>query len=164
MHKKSAAIIGLLVCSIIFTQFLLAASSEASDLLQDHEGAIDQIADLIEAGEEQAAIERLNLLHSAVVKSRASLKGWRFEGSSGKRLTDPFMLPQGTYQVHFTTQGFGQVKVLPVEGDSWEMLFNLSPGQASNGASAVYRSEGRKVMVQFSNISKPYQLLFEKLG
>jgi hypothetical protein len=164
MGKKFTVVIGLLVLSMIFTQFLVVASSEPAELLQEHEGAVEEIVNLIEGGEKQAAIERLNSLHSAVVESRASLKGLTFEGKSGKKLTDPFKLPEGTYRVNFTTQGFGQVKVMPLTEDSWDMLFNLSPGQASDGASAVYRAEGRKVMVQFSNISEPYKLIFEKLG
>jgi len=164
MGKRFTVVIGLLVLSMIFTQFLIVASSEPAELLREHEGAVEEIVELIEGGEKQAAIGRLNSLHSAVVESRASLNGLTFEGKSGKKLTDPFKLSEGTYRVHFTTQGFGQVKVMPVEEDSWEMLFNLSPGQASDGASAVYRSGGEKVMIQFSNISAPYKLVFEKLG
>ena len=164
MGKRFTVVIGLLVLSMIFTQFLVVGSSEPAELLREHEGAVEEIVDSIEAGEKESAIGQLNLLHSAVTEARASLNGLTFEGKSGKKLTDPFKLSEGTYRVHFTTQGFGQVKVMPVKEDSWEMLFNLSPGEASDGASAVYRAEGRRVMVQFSNISAPYKLIFEKLG
>lgn len=162
--KKSVVLIGFLVVVMVFAQTLIGASSKPEDLLRDQEGIVQEIVDLIEGGEEQVAIEKLNSLHTAVVESRASLRGWVFEGSSGKRLTDPFTLPEGTYRVHFTTGGFGQVRVMPVKEDSWEMLFNLSPGEASNGASSVYRSGGEEVMIQFSNISEPYKLVLEKLG
>ena len=162
--KKSVVLIGFLVVVMVFAQTLIGASSEPEDLLRDQKGAVQEIVDLVEGGQEKAAIEKLNSLHSAVVESRASLRGWVFEGSSGKRLTDSFTLPEATYRVHFTTRGYGQVKVMSVKEDSWDLLFNLSPGEASDGASAVYRSGGEKVMIQFSNISAPYKLVFEKLG
>lgn len=164
MGKRSVTVTGLLIISMIFTQFLVVASSGPAELLREYEGSVEEIVDFIETGEKESAIKQLDSLHNTVIEARASLNGLTFEGKSGKKLTDPFKLSEGTYRVHFTTQGFGQVKVMPVTEDSWEMLFNLSPGEASDGASAVYRAESRKVMVQFSNISKPYKLVFEKLG
>jgi len=157
-------IVGFLVVTMAFAQSVTATSSDPVELLREREGAVQEIVGLLEEGNEQTARDKLDSLHSALIEARASLRGWVFEGSSGKRLTDPFTLPEGTYRVNFTTGGFGQVKVMPLKEDSWEMLFNLSPGEASDGASALYRSDGKKVMLQFSNISESYKLVLEKLG
>ena len=171
MGKRFTVVIGLLVLSMIFTQFLVVASSEPAELLREHEGAVEEIVELIEGGEKQAAIGRLNSLHSAVVESRASLRGWVFEGSSGKRLTDPFKLPEGTYRVHFTTSkeasvGYATVDVCPLKGDRCKMLFNTTSEGAPEGASSIYRSDGEKVMVELSGVAlnDPYKLVFEQLG
>ena len=109
-------------------------------------------------------LKKLNTLHEAIINSRALLMGLSFEGSSGKRLTDPFMLPSGTYRVNFTTEGFGAVEIIPLQNDDGDLIFNLSRGRAKEGASTIYRSSGKKIMVQLSNISDFYELVFEKLG
>jgi hypothetical protein len=79
-------------------------------------------------------------------------------------LTDPFILPEGIYRVHFTTEGFGAVKTVVLDSsDSDKLLLNLAPGEASEGASTVYKSQGNRIMLQFSNISAPYKLVFEPI-
>ncbi len=161
MNKKLVVVVGLLVLSVFAGQSALAGPA---DPLRGHEGEVAEIVGLIDGDEKEAALEKLDSLHAAVVETRAGLNGWVFEGSSGKSLTDPFVLPEGTYRVHFTTEGFGAVKVVLLEKDSWDLLFNLSPGEASEGASALYRSRGETTIVELSNISEPYKLVFEKLG
>ncbi|MFP3953119.1 MAG: hypothetical protein ACLFVS_03215 [Candidatus Acetothermia bacterium] len=161
MNKKFLVVIVLLVLSVAAGPSVLAGPA---DPLRGHEGEVAEIVGLIDGGEKETALEKLDSLHAAVVEARAELNGWVFEGSSGKRLTDPFVLPEGTYRVHFTTEGFGSVKVMFLEKDSWDLLFNLSPGKASEGASALYRSGGETIIVQISNITEPYKLVFEKLG
>jgi len=167
--KRSAVLIGLLVVVMVFVQTLVAASSEPEDLLRDQGGVVQEIVGLLEKGNEQHALDKLDSLHSAVVETRASLQGLTFEGE-GKtdtrtRVTDPFELPSGTYRIHFTTPETGSVKLFPLEEDSYELLFNLfGSGQAEEGASVVYRSSGGKVVLEISNVSAPYKLIFEKLG
>ena len=105
----------------------------------------------------------MNYLHAAVIEARAKITGLFFSGHA-KMLTDPFVLPAGVYRVHFTTEGFGAVKAMVLVGsDSDKLLFNLAPGDASEGASTFYRAQGSRIMIQFSNITAPYKLVFERI-
>jgi len=169
--KKSVVIIGFLVVTMAFAQSVAATSSDPAELLRGQEGAVQEIVGLLEGGNEQSAMKKLDSLHSALIEARASLRGWVFEGSSGKRLTDPFKLPEGTYRVHFTTSkeasvGYATVDVCPLKGDRCKMLFNTTSEGAPEGASSIYRSDGEKVMVELSGVAlnDPYKLVFERLG
>lgn len=169
--KKSAVIIGFLVMVMVCAQSIVATSSDPVKLLREREGAVREIVGLLEEGNEQTAMVKLDSLHSALIEARASLRGWVFEGSNGKRLTDPFKLPEGTYRVHFTTSkkasvGYAMVDVCPLKGDRCKMLFNTTSKGAPEGASSIYRSDGEKVMVEFSGVAlnDPYKLVFERLG
>jgi len=160
--KKAVLIV--IISLILFTLAFSVYADDPLETLHTQKDSVENIIELLKQGNDQQAIRELDSLHSAVVHARANLQGLSFEGKSGKKLTDPFKLPKGTYRVHFITKGFGAVKVMPLEEDSYELLFNLHKGQASEGASAVYRSIGEKIMIQLLNITQPYKLYFEKLG
>ncbi len=56
------------------------------------------------------------------------------------------------------------MKVIILAGtDGDKLLFNLAPGDASEGASTFYRAQGSRIMIQFSNITAPYKLVFERI-
>lgn len=164
MNKRLILVTILVGLIAIIQLFAVASPSDPVNVLRDQEGAVAEIVHLLEQGKEQAALEELNGLHEVVINSRAALTGLSFEGRSGKSLTDPFTLTSGTYRVHFTTEGFGAVKIIPLREGREDLLFNVSMGGATEGASTIYRSSGKKIMVQFSNISEPYKLVFEQLG
>ena len=87
----------------------------------------------------------------------------RFDGNAD-RLTDPFILPAGTYRANVQTTGYVIVRVIPVAiPDDDDYLFILSAGDATNGASVLYVSSGDRIMLEFSNITAPYELWFEKV-
>jgi hypothetical protein len=130
--------------------------------LEEHTGSVQQIIDLVHAGKPDEALRLLDSLHSAVVALRSDLRGLRLTGER-EALSDPVTLPSGTYRVHFTTEGFGIVELFDMQGTKLETLFIMAAGEASGGASTLYRSTGQQVLVQFSNISAPYTLLFESL-
>ncbi len=101
---------------------------------------------------------------NTIDKGEEDFEDMVFEGRAGKLLTDPFEMPPGTYRVIFTTDGFGIVELVPMDNIEQDVtLFNLSSGEASDGASTLYKSEGEKVMLQFSNTSEPFRLEFEKI-
>ena len=133
------------------------------DALRGHENSVQKIMALADKGDEQGALVLLDSLHAAVIEARAKITGSFFSGHA-HTLTDPFSLPAGVYRVHFTTEGFGAVKMIALDGsDSDKLLFNLASGDASEGASTIYRSRGNRIMVQFSNITAPYKLVFERI-
>ncbi len=159
--KKRVAV-AIVVALMIVVAGALGASNLV-DALRGHENSVQRIIALADKGDEQGALVLLNSLHAAVIEARAKMTGLFFSGQANK-LTDPFVLPAGVYRVHFTTNGFGAVKtVVLAESDNEKLLFNLAPGDASEGASTVYRSRGSRIMIQFSNISAPYKLVFERI-
>ncbi|MBS3792670.1 hypothetical protein KGY77_08520 [Candidatus Bipolaricaulota bacterium] len=163
MNKRFTAVLLSLVILILL---VFVSSSGPVEELEKHKGSIAEVVELIQQGNEDEALQVLDELHNAVVSTRAGLRGLLFTTTAQKSLTDPFILPEGTYRVHFTTENFGAVKVLSMEGKTLELLFNIgsSRGGAQEAASTVYRSDGSRIMIEFSNVSPPPgELVFEKL-
>jgi len=159
--KKRIAVVTVVALIIIVAGGL--GASNLVDVLRGYENSVRKIIALADKGDEQGALVLLDSLHAAVIEARAQLTGSFFSGHADT-LTDPFPLPAGVYRVHFTTEGFGAVKVIILSGsDTDKLLFNLAPGDASEGASTVYRSQGSRIMIQFSNITAPYKLVFERI-
>lgn len=162
MRKYKITVL-LLITLFAFTLLTIGTSSDPIERLKDHKESVEEVLNLIKQGNEEDALTLLDSLHAAVITARANLRGWSFLGEEGERLTDPFALPVGTYRVHFTTEGFGAVNIVSLDKNGSTLLFNVFEGRASEGASTIYRSDGKRIMVQFSNISAPYELVFEKL-
>jgi hypothetical protein len=154
--------VGIVVALMIVVAGALGASNLV-DALRGHESSIQEIIALADKGDKEGALALLDSLHASVIEARARITGSFFPGQADM-LTDPFVLPAGVYRVHFTTEGFGAVEVIVLDGsDRDKLLFNLAPGDASEDASTVYRSHRSRIMIQFSNISAPYMLLFERI-
>jgi hypothetical protein len=159
--KKRTVVVVILTLLIAIVGAL--GASNVVDAVRGHENSVKQIITLIDKGDNDGALALLDSLHASVIEARARITGSFFPGQANM-LTDPFVLPAGVYRVHFTTEGFGAVEVIVLDGsDSDKLLFNLAPGDASEGASTVYRSHGSRIMIQFSNISAPYKLVFERI-
>ena len=159
---KKRVVIGIVVALMILVTGAFGASNLV-DALRGHENSVQKIIALADKGDEQGALALLNSLHAAVIEARAKITGLFFSGQADK-LTDPFVLPAGVYRVHFTTEGFGAVKIIVMDkSNSDDVLFNVFQGAASEGESTIYRSRGSRIMVQFSNISAPYKLVFERI-
>jgi len=133
-------------------------------LLENHVHTVEEIINELRSDNMEEARNLLDSLHSAIVSVRSKLVGLEFRGQSDA-LTDPFVLPSGIYRVHFKTEGFGAVDLIPLlNPDERTLLFNVFQGQAAGGISVLYvSSETQEVLIQFSNISSPYTLIFEKL-
>jgi hypothetical protein len=159
---KTRVAVAIVVALTIAVAGALGASSLV-DALRGHEDSVQKIIALADKGDEQGALVLLDSLHAAVIEARAKITGLFFSGQADT-LTDPFSLSAGVYRVHFTTEGFGAVKVIILAGtDGDKLLFNLAPGDASEGASTFYRAQGSRIMIQFSNITAPYKLVFERI-
>jgi hypothetical protein len=131
-------------------------------VLDPYTGTVTEIVSLLDQGKGDDAKALLDDLQGAVVEARALLTGLYFSGAS-ETLTDPLTLPVGTYRVHCKTEGYLIVRVVDVASADWDGLFSISGGNASSGISAVYRSEGNRIMLEFSIASAPYELWFEEV-
>ena len=159
---KKRMVIVMVVALVVVVAGALGASNLVN-ALRGHESSVQEIIALADKGDNERALMLLDSLHAAVIETRAKITGLFFSGQADK-LTDPFVLPAGVYRVHFTTQGFGAAEVIVLDrSDSDRLLFNLASGDASEGASTVYRSGGSRIMIQFSNITAPYKLVFERI-
>jgi hypothetical protein len=79
----------------------------------------------------------------------------------------PLVLPSGTYRVRVVTNGFfiASVKTLSGTCDVGFMgLFNLSAGQANNGAEALFKSSNCEALIAITNVTEPWTLNFEPLA
>jgi hypothetical protein len=79
----------------------------------------------------------------------------------------PLVLSSGTYRVRVVTNGFFIASIETLSGtcDAGFMgLFNLSAGQASNGAEAIFKSKDCLALVTISNVTEPWTLNFEPLA
>jgi len=160
MNKRT--VVTVMVVVLVTIVVALGAPSSV-DSLRGHENSVKEIISLMDTGDKEGALALLNSLHTAVIEARAKISGSFFSGQADM-LTDPFVLPAGVCRVHFTTEGFGTVEVIVLDGsDSDKLLFNVWQGAASEGASTVYRSLGSRIMIKFSNISAPYKLVFEQI-
>jgi len=153
----------VVIATLLITIVGALGAPSSVDSLRAHENSVQEIIALADKGDDDGALALLNSLHAAVIEARAKITGLFFSGQANM-LTDPFVLPEGVYRVHFTTEGSGAVEIIVLDGtDSEEFLFNAFGGSASKGASTFYRSRGSRIMVQFSNIYAPYKLVFERI-
>jgi len=160
MNKRTVVVV---IVTLLIAIVGALGAPNLVDLLREHENSVQEIMTLIDKGDDEGALALLNSLHTAIIEARVKITGWLFSGQANM-LTDPFVLPAGAYRVHFTTEGFGAVGTIVLDGpDSDDILFNVFQGAASEGASAIYRSRGSRIMIQFSNISAPYELVFEQI-
>ena len=158
----------IVVLALLFGVALVAIAASSSDLvssLRSHGGSVNKILSPAISKDTQGALMLLDSLHAAIIKARASLRGWSFEGQTNM-LTDPFTLPKGAYRVHFSTEGIaGIVEVLTISGGNQPIyLFNLFALEGlPQSASTFYRSTGERILVQVSNVTGRYEVRFEQL-
>jgi hypothetical protein len=99
----------------------------------------------------------------AVTEAPAISTGPHFTGDADK-VTDSFTLPAGTYRVHVVTAGYLMAKATRLaDPTDYTLLFFITPGRATSGASALYVSTGQPLVVEFSIVSAPYELWFERI-
>jgi hypothetical protein len=128
---KTRVAVAIVVALTIAVAGALGASSLV-DALRGHEDSVQKIIALADKGDEQGALVLLDSLHAAVIEARAKITGLFFSGQADT-LTDPFSLSAGVYRVHFTTEGFGAVKVIVLAGTDGDKLLINYPAASGRG-------------------------------
>jgi hypothetical protein len=109
----------------------------------------------------------LDALRTAVSEHTIACTGLTFSSEQhGLRpVIGPFTIPTGIYRVTATTAHYMSTNfdVLSGECDAQTVRFNLSEGQATDGAQQVLESEGCEVLLSVSNTQQPWTFEFEKL-
>lgn len=109
----------------------------------------------------------LDALRTAVSEHTIACTGLAFSSEQDglRPVIGPFTIPAGLYRVTATTAHYMSTKfdVLSGECDAQTVRFNLSEGQATDGAQQVLESEGCEVLLSVSNTQQPWTFEFEKL-
>ena len=101
---------------------------------------------------------------SAISRVRAACAELSFAGNNAK-LIGPIELEPGYYRVRVTTDAFFIAEVEVMSGTCDDgLLFALSRGEATEGAEALFDSEGCTILVDTDNVSAPWSLVFERLN
>jgi hypothetical protein len=163
----------LLLVLVIFPFFIVQAqgsndfecSAEGLDaLISDINGRLSELQ-----GSEQfdigQALDDIYETEQLLADFRLQCAGLEFHGNANSVL-GPVTFPDGTYRVTVTTSGFFIADIEAVSGScdtDWNGLFNLTSGRASTGAQSSFTSHGCVGLIEISNISSDWTLVFENL-
>jgi hypothetical protein len=78
----------------------------------------------------------------------------------------PITFLDGRYRVKVTTEGFMIGDIRPLDGTCETDLFglfSLSQGQASSGATSLFRSDNCTGIIILENVTEPWTLVFEQI-
>jgi hypothetical protein len=111
-------------------------------------------------GDEAKAL--LGDLQIAVSEATALLVGKYFAGTT-ENLSAPFTLPEGPYRAYCRTTGSVMADIKYADKDETDYLFTISHLEAGETQSLLYRSNGERIMLEFSIVDGLYELWFEEI-
>lgn len=89
-----------------------------------------------------------------------------FEGDS-QQVIGPVSIPAGLYRAILVTDGYFIAAIEPVDGECAATdifgLFNISSGNATEGAESLLESDGCEALIVTSNVTAHWTLEFEKI-
>lgn len=164
----------------LFTIFLciLALSPVPSAVAQDGNGLVcapedvQTVLDDALAALTAAQSASMDDQYSAIVETRAMLAtldsrclGLDFEGTA-EIVTDSVYIPAGIYRVTVTTEGYFIMHETVLSGSCKfsRLGLNVSAGDATQGAQALFNSDGCTLLWEISNVTAPYTVSFEKMN
>lgn len=108
----------------------------------------DTYAPLID---EAVTVEDLSSALNGIRAEIAACNGLYFEGDANV-VVGPVEVPEGVYIVTATTANYFILKPTVLDGNCSESsIFNLSEGQAIDGAQSVFESGGCRILLEISN-------------
>ncbi len=115
----------------------------------------------------KADMEALMKLAADIQAQNVACSGYTFTGNSSK-LIGPLELPRGNYKTVLTTRGrfTGRLNVLSgaCEGSSRTAnYYSITSGEATNGAEAVIRSDGCRLVIESSDVRGVWTLTIAPL-
>jgi hypothetical protein len=125
-----------------------------------------QVQEQSTGGDVSAIVSMLAEAESAIAQLRAQCSGLSFQGSDNTVL-GPIEIPDGTYRVTVTTDGYFIADVQVVSGNCGDSLglslFILSSGDANAGAETVFNSSGCSALIAVDNVTEPWKIVFQNL-
>lgn len=143
---------------------LTALSGDLDQANKDAQAAITK-------GDLAGAMDALTRNEAAVQTMRAECDGLSFAGTDAT-VIGPLVIPEGTYRMTVTTDGFAGIQTTPTKGEcgasvgafTMPVVMAIMEGQANNGSETLLQSTGCTVLIQLSTITKPWTLTLEKVG
>jgi hypothetical protein len=157
--RKLTLIMFLLVVVLLGRQSIAAQTDKPKC---DPAAVIAQANTLKSGNDAKKDIKTLLDLQKAITAANIACNGMSFEGK-GARVLGPLDFEKGYYKVTVTTAGFFISKLNVVSGKCEGADFNIFSGGANEGTETLLKSEGCKVLIELSNISKPWKLIFEPI-
>jgi hypothetical protein len=162
----------LLFLLVVLTVLALATFA-APTIAQENKSACDPGAVIRKAnglttkGDNKADMEALMKLAADIQAQNVSCSGYTFTGKSSK-LIGPFELPKGNYKTTLTTRNRFTARLSVLNGQcqgssNSASYYSMSAGEALNGAEAVIRSEGCRLVIETSDVRAPWTLTIEPL-
>ena len=144
------------------------------NLLEDTIAALEthvtEAREAQDAGNTEAAlsvVEEIGELTSAAL-ARCGALAWQGDNET---LVGPVEIPAGYYQATVVTEGYFIAKAISLDGECGDgprmyasSFFNVSAGDATDGAESLVVSEGCTALVEIENISAPWELTLERVG
>lgn len=178
MLRKTPYILAMLVLlALVFTspgsilgsnQNVATATPNPKDLTICQPGnAITRIkTEASVSGDKKTDLLMLTIMKQLIDTQLLACTGLNFKGTLSMKLIGPFDLPAGEWKATLTTPGFAimQMKVIngscSLDGGFGDFLYNITGGQATDGAEILMKSGGCTIAIQPSNISAPWTLSF----
>jgi hypothetical protein len=167
---KSAA--RLLVLCILLAAFSIPsiAQEETPEAECDYSRMVETFefaAENIETSDDPFLMLRQVQFDISMFQAECSGLSFSSEIEGLQPVIGPVEIPEGVYRAIATTEGFMSASVEVIEGEcegrSFGSLFNLFQDQATEGAEALFISEGCTAFIEISNTTEPWTLVFEKV-
>ena len=165
-----------IVATLLLASVAGVAAQDAACTLDDLEITLTALEALVaEAREAQdaedvaEAIPIVGEIGAIASESLARCGPLAWEGETAQ-LLGPADIDAGLYRATVLTEGYFIAQVASVSGECGQgpmmsqFLFNLRGGAASDGAEALFVSEGCTALIETGNISEPWNLTLEKIN
>lgn len=127
---------------------------------------LDTAQDALAGDDAKAALEALSVVRNAIAQAQAACSQLTFTSEEYGQIAviGPVEIPAGVYRASVTTDGYFIADVTLLDGECDDRnLFNLTEGEASNKAEAVFKSEGCTVLIETDNTREPWTLIFSRI-
>ena len=137
------------------------ANCKATDLVKS-------LASIKPANDSQKDMDALLKLDDQIKDQNAACNGLYFKGT-GQKSIGPIDIPSGSYLVHLVTSGYFIAHLKLVSGScktsdfNETSMYNVSSGQATDGADITIDSDGCRALILTSNVDGAWKLTFSIL-
>ena len=163
--RRLFVIVALIVVALV--TFAAPTTAQEGKSACDPKSVITKANGMTMKGDNRADMESLMKLAADIQAQNIACSGYTFTGNSSK-LIGPLELPKGNYKTVLTTRGrfTGRLNVLSgaCEGSSRTAnYYSITSAEAINGAEAVIRSDGCRLVIESSDVRGAWTLTIAPL-